>query len=127
MHIVLAALFALHGVAHWVGFVVAWRLTDFEEMPYDTTLLAGRIEVGDVGMRIVGGLWLLTGIAFLVVALGVVGRRAGWPALALAVTVVSIALSVLGWPDSRMGVYMNLGILVVLALGSAYGWFTSGT
>lgn len=127
MHIVLAALFALHGVAHWVGFVVAWRLTDFEEMPYDTTLLAGRIEVGDVGMRIVGGLWLLTGIAFLVVALGVVGRRAGWPALALAVTVVSIALSVLGWPDSRMGVYMNLGILVVLALGSAYGWFTPGT
>lgn len=124
MHIVMAALFALHGVAHWVGFVVAWRLTDFEEMPYDTTLLAGRIDVGDVGMRVVGALWLLTGIAFLVVAAGAVGRRAGWPSLALAVAVVSTALSVLGWPDSRIGVYLNLAILALLAFGAAYDWFT---
>ncbi len=127
MQIVLAILLALHGVAHWVGFVVAWRLTAFEEMPYDTTLLAGRIDVGDAGIRVVGVLWLLTGIAFLVVAAGAVGHKAWWPSAALAVTVVSIAMSILGWPDSRIGVYLNLGILAALALGSVYGWFPSTT
>lgn len=125
MHIVLAALLALHGVAHWVGFVVSWRLTAFENMSYDTTLLAGRIDVGDVGIRVVGILWLLTGISFLVVAAGAVARRPWWPSVALAVTVFSIAMSVLGWPDSRIGVYLNLGILAVLALGGVYGWFPS--
>lgn len=127
MHIVLAGLLALHGVAHWVGFVVNWRLTAFEEMPYTTTLLAGRLDVGDVGIRIVGIFWLLTGMAFLVVAAGALGRKAWWPPVALAVTVFSIAMSILGWPDARVGVYLNLGILAVLALGSVYGWFPSST
>lgn len=123
MNIALAVLLALHGVAHWAGFVVAWRLTSFEEMPYGTTLLAGRIDVGDIGIRVVGVLWLLTGIAFLVIAAGAAWRRPWWPSMALVVTLVSITMSLLGWPDSRIGVYLNLGILAVLALGSVYGWF----
>lgn len=123
MHIALAALFALHGIAHWIGFVIDWRLTAFEDMPAATTLLAGRIDVGEVGMRAVGVLWLLTGLAFLVVAAATAWQRAWWTSAALGVTAFSLAMSVLSWPDARLGVYLNVGILAVLAIGIRYGWF----
>ena len=122
MHIALAALFALHGIAHWVGFVIDWRLTAFEDMPTETSLLAGRIDVGEVGMRVVGILWLLTGLAFLVVAVATAWGRAWWMSAALGVTGFSLAMSVLSWPDARVGVYVDTIILVVLGLGVGYGW-----
>lgn len=122
MRIVFALLFLIHGIAHGVGFVVPWRLADFEEMPYTTTLLAGRLEVGAVGIRLVGILWLLVGVAFLVVGVAAWTRQAWWPQLAGGLAIVSLMLCVLGWPESRIGLVVNLTILVLLLLGARYGW-----
>ena len=52
----LAAGLAAHGIAHTAGFAVAWRLTASSEIPYHTTLLNGRLDVGDGGGRIATGL-----------------------------------------------------------------------
>lgn len=125
MRIALAVLFALHGIAHGVGFVASWRLAELEEMPYRTTLLAGRVDVGDVGVRTMGILWLVAGLTFLAVGLSVWRRQAWWPSLAIGVTLFSLVLCVLGWPDSRIGVAVNVAILVLLALGVRLGWLAS--
>ena len=53
MRIALAILMALHGIAHVVGFLAPWQLT--EGMPYKTTVLAGRWDLGATGIRAVGG------------------------------------------------------------------------
>ena len=121
MHLALAVLFALHGIAHWIGLIIDWRLTAFEGMPSDTTLLDGRIDAGELGIRVMGVLWMLTGIAFLVIAAATMVQLSWWRQAALGVTLFSLAMSLLHWPDARFGVYLNLGILAVLALAAVFG------
>ncbi len=41
-------------------------------MPFKNTLLSGLLDVEDVGIRIVGILWLLIGLAFAMVGVGII-------------------------------------------------------
>jgi hypothetical protein len=95
MRFAFAFFLLIHGIAHLPGFVVPWRLATLTEMPYKTTLLNGAVDAGPVGARVIGLLWLLAG---------------------LGVLVLSLALCVLGWPDSGMGLVINLGLLAILFL-----------
>ena len=119
LRVALAGLLALHGFAHLVGFAVPWRILQTEEMPYSTTLLAGRVDVGDMGIRAVGLVWLGLAMAFGVAALGAWMQRPGWPDVAMTVAGLSLVFSVLGLPASRIGIPVNLLILAVL-LGGAW-------
>ena len=115
IRIAFAIFLVLYGIAHGVGFAGSWQLGDFRDAPLDTTLLAGRIDVGVVGIRIVGTLWLLTGVSFVVAAIGV-GRNAGWwPVATAGAALVSLAMSILGLPEARIGVAINVLILAGLA------------
>ncbi len=123
LRLALAGFLALHGIAHFVGFAVPWKLLEADEMPWSTTLLAGRLDVGAAGIRIVGLLWLALGLAF--VAAGVVTwmDRPTWPRTVLLLSAASLVMSVLGWPAARIGVAVNLGLLAVVGAGLALaGW-----
>ena len=117
MRLALALVFAVHGLAHLPGFLVPWRLVKPADMPYKTTLLGGSIDVGGTGIRIMGILWLLAAIGLFAAAVATFRGSPSWPTLALSVTGVSLVLSILAWPDSRIGVGVNLAILVALLLG----------
>ena len=41
-----------HGIIHLIGVAVYWQLAVVNEIPYKTTLLGGRWDIGDMGMRI---------------------------------------------------------------------------
>lgn len=116
IRIAFAIFLALHGFAHGVGFAGSWQLGDFRDTPLDTTLLARRVDVGVLGIRIVGVLWLLTGLSFVVAAVGV-GRNSGWwPVATAGAALVSLAMSILGLPEARIGIAINVLILAGLAL-----------
>lgn len=119
----LAAFFVLHGIAHGVGFVVPWRLMELEETTYSTTLLAGHWDVGDVGIRIVGLLWLATGVAFVVAGAGAWMMKSWWMSATTAAAVASLVLSVFGWPEARVGAVVNILVLGLL-LGIRLGWWS---
>jgi hypothetical protein len=53
MRIVLVLAFFVHGVAHLPGFLVAWQLRSFPELPYHTTVLANSVDVGVTGIRVI--------------------------------------------------------------------------
>jgi len=116
MRLALAVLMAVHGVAHLVGFAGAWRLAP-DGVAYKTTVLAGHVELGDVGIRAVGVLWLALAVGFAVSALGIIGDRSWWPATALGVTIASLLLCATEWPEARIGVAINVLILGVLVAG----------
>jgi hypothetical protein len=122
MRIALAVLMLLHGIAHLPGFMASWRLAELKEMPYHTTVLAGRVEVGDTGIRFIGVLWLAAALAFVLIATSALMQRTGWAPAATAVAISSLLLSVLGLPDSRIGIAVNLAILTALLLGFRLGW-----
>lgn len=123
----LAVLMVLHGIAHLPGFANSWRLATFPEVPYHTTLLGGRLEVGDTGMRVAGALWLLAALAFMVAGAGAVMQRGGWMTFAMAVAAASLVLCLLEWPAARIGVWVNVAILLALVLAQRLHWFTSQT
>ena len=122
MRYLMCAGFLVHAVAHFVGFVVPWRLVELEEAPYKTSQLAGTLDVGDLGMRIVGILWLLGALAFTLAGIGVLLGAPWWPTLAVYAGLFSLILSVFGWPESRYGVFINIALVVFLLIGGSRGW-----
>lgn len=109
MRWLLAAFLVAHGVAHLVGFVGPWRLS--KAVPYTTTLLGGRLDVGDVGIRALGIAWLLAALGFAGLAVAITLRWPGWLPAAAAVTAASLVLSALAWPEARVGVFVDLALL----------------
>ena len=85
--------------------------------------LIGSLNVGDMGIRLVGLLWLVGAIAFIATGIGTLAAHPLWLSLLLYSTIYSFVLSVLGWPEARIGVWINITILSLL-LASKAGWLT---
>ena len=114
MRFVLAALMALHGLAHLVGFAGSWQLAPAKEIPYKTTVFAGHVQLGDTGIRVMGVLWLLTAVAFVAAGVGAAFATEWWVRVAMVVTCVSLAMTIVEWPEARIGLFVNLAILAAL-------------
>ncbi len=122
MHIALAVILFGHGFAHLVGFVVPWRIATLKEMPYKTTVLADSVNVGDLGIRVMGILWLIAALALAVSSIGVLARLPWWVPVTVLVAVFSFFLCIIGWTDSRIGVFINVAIVAFLLVGRQMGW-----
>jgi uncharacterized BrkB/YihY/UPF0761 family membrane protein len=91
-------------------------------MPYTTTVLDGRIDLGDRGIRLVGLLWLLTMVGFIIAGIGLILLVPWWQRAALNVTLFSLGVCILGWSEARYGVYINAIILVFIILNAGFDW-----
>ena len=108
---------ALHGLIHLMGTTVYMKLGRVEGLSYKTTLLGGRWDLGEMGIAVYGALWLLAAVGFIAAA---VGLAAGWESatlLLVAVTALSLVLTVLDWNSAFMGAIVNLVILTTLLVG----------
>lgn len=124
MRIALACFLFAHGLAHLPGFIIPWRLATMADMPYKTTLLSDRINAGDVGIRIVGVLYLLAALSFAASGAGLLIDSSAWLLPVFAVAAFSLVLCVLSWPEARVGVYVNLAIFGFLLLGTGMNWLS---
>jgi hypothetical protein len=115
LRIAAAAVVALHGLIHLIGFVVPWGISAVEGFPYRTTALGGTLALGEAGVRIVGIAWLVCAAGFVLAGLGI-WRQASW-ALPLTATlaVVSTGICVLGLPEAFAGIVVNAAILGAVA------------
>jgi hypothetical protein len=125
MRFIVGLVFIVHGFAHTVGFVVPWKIASLDEAPYKTTVLGGRLDLGHGGIRFVGILWLLAALAFFGAGALVIGRFEVWQPFTLSTTVFSLLLCFMGLPDSRLGIPINIVILVFILAGGALGWLNT--
>ena|SRR5688572_6851394 len=123
MRLSLAILMGLHGIAHMVGFAVPWRLAKPPDGVYKTTILGDRVDLGSVGIRVYGVLWLVLGIAFLFTAIATATAHPRWVTLASQVCLLSLVPNLASWPSSRIGVGVNVVILAWVHTGRWLGWF----
>lgn len=72
-----------------------------------TTILAGLVDVGDIGIRSIGVVWLLLGVAFVVVGSGLLAGIWSYP-VTMGVAVASLAWCLVGLPDARIGLVLNV-------------------
>ncbi|PCR91036.1 ABC transporter permease [Natrinema ejinorense] len=110
----IAFVLAAHGLVHLLGFTVYLDLATVAEFPYKTTLLGGAVDVGDGGVRVFGVLWGVAAVGFVVSAGAFLTDWQSWRWLLVAVTLFSLALTVLDWTVAYAGVVANLGILGLL-------------
>jgi hypothetical protein len=122
MRVPLALFIGLHAIAHLVGFAGSWRLSVPEGIPYRTTVFGGRVDLGDIGIRAIGILWLLTAIAFLIAATGVMTGAAWWMTGTLGVAIASLGLCLLEWPQARIGAVVNVALICILLLLTRWPW-----
>jgi len=114
LSILLAAFAGIHGLIHLMGFVAYWPLAKIEELPYKTSLLSGKLELGVAGMRVYSLFWLLATIVFVIAAIVLGLRKPVWAPLMLGATLLSLVLCVLDWRAAFRGAWIDVFFLLVL-------------
>src|SRR5262245_28052380 len=114
MRMLLAALLVVHGAAHLVGFVIPWRLTTPAIVPEPSAAPGDIEDVGSIGARALGALWLLMALTFFGLAAGVLLHIQGSEQWTLAAVAGSMLLCVLDWPDARYGILANVAVMLLL-------------
>ena len=122
LHTIIAIILILHGLIHLIGFVVNWKLVTIEDIPYKNSIVAGKIRVGGVGIRVIGVLWLLAAIGFVVAGIGLFVMAPWWLTLTFWMSLFSLALCIAGWPEAQFGAYTNMIILVYLLARESFIW-----
>ena len=112
MNYVVAIILLVHGLCHLPGFVAPWRLSS--KFPYRTTALAGHLDIGRVGARVVGVLWLSLVIDFALVAWAAYAGAAWWPLGALMAASGSLLLCLVDWPETSIGAAIDVALIVVI-------------
>ena len=102
------------------------KLSTVEDIPYKTTLLGGRWNVGDRGIWTFGLLWVIPAIGFILAAAAMAAGWNWWQPLLIGVSLFSLLLSVLDSQVALAGIVMNLFILTMLILETRFfHWFAS--
>jgi hypothetical protein len=99
-----------------MGTAVYMRLGEVRGLSYKTTLLGGRLDLGERGMLVFGASWVLPAIGFLAAALALLAGWDWWPAVLVVTTLLSLALTSLDWGNAFRGAVIDVAILVVLGL-----------
>ncbi len=73
-------------------------------------------DLGNLGTKIVGLVWLLLTIDFALVAWGAYGGAVWWPIAAVATALTSLVLCLLTWPETKVGAFVDVGIVVVVVV-----------
>jgi len=121
---VAAGALVLHGLIHLMGTTVYMKLGNVEGLTYKTTLLGGRWDLGEGGMRVFGALWIIPAVGFVLAAAALGLGWPSWLALLVSVAVVSLVLTVLDWSNAYAGAVVNLIILCAAFVGLRFGaWF----
>ena len=106
-----AILIALHGLIHLMGTAAYLRLADIEGLPYKTTVLGGRLDLGPVGIRVFALLWIVPAAGFVAAAIGLLQGWTWWDAMLIAASLASVVLTVMDWNVAYRGAVIDLAIL----------------
>jgi hypothetical protein len=109
-----AVIAILHGLIHLMGFVAYWPLGNVPDLPYKTSLLNGRWEVGAAGMRLFSLLWLLAALGWVVAGVLLVFKQPSWAPLMLGATLLSLVICLLDWGAAFRGALVDLVFLAIL-------------
>ena len=116
LRIVAAIVLVLHGLIHLMGAFAYLKILEVQSLPYKTIFLGGRIDLGEVGTGVFGALWGVAAIGFVVASIAMLTNRSWWRSALLAVTLLSLVVTILDSSLALAGVVLNVVILLALWL-----------
>ena len=114
--LLLAVVVALHGLVHLMGTAAYLRLAQVQALPYKTTVLGGRLDLGAGGTAAFGVLWALCALGFLAAAMALVAQWPWWSHALVSAALLSLGLTILDVGVAYAGVAVNVAILGVVWL-----------
>jgi hypothetical protein len=118
MLVVASGLLILHGLIHLMGTTVYMKLGKIEGLPYKTTLLGSRWNLGERGMWLFGALWVFPAVGFVLCGIALFVGWAWWLPLAMGCALFSLVLTGLDWSAAYAGAIVNLLILGMIWFGA---------
>jgi len=115
MKIAIVALLAVHGLIHAIGLAGTWGWAEFEGASRTPTNII-TAQPTDPIVRMLGTVWLVAVIAFLVAAALLMGDSAAWRPAALVAVAISMVPVVLWWENAPMGAVANALVLAAVIL-----------
>lgn len=112
--IIASTILVPHGLIHLMGTVVYLKLGMVEGLSYKTTLLDGRWDLGEGGMKVFGALWAVAAVGFIIAVVALWAAWSWWQPVLIGVTLFSLALTALDWNVAYAGIAVNLVILAAL-------------
>jgi hypothetical protein len=126
LRIVAAIVLIVHGLIHLMGTAVYAGHAEIKGLSYKTTLLSGHWDLGRAGISVYGWLWVLPAVGFVVAAVALLAGWAWWNPVLVAVTLVSLVLTVLDWSNAFRGVVVDVAILALIFFSSRIApWFSA--
>lgn len=120
-----AILLILHGLVHLVGTAAYACQINMKGFAKNAELLSGHLYVGDFGVRVFGWLWTLPALGFVAAGFALLAKWPSWKPLLIAVTLLSLILTVLDWSSAFVGGIIDGMILVLVVVSARRGsWFT---
>ncbi len=113
-----ALLLILHGFAHLPGVLGAWKLKTFDDVSFQPNAIF--TDASDTTVFLLGIVWFMAAIGFVVAGISVLVHYDWWPHIALRAVVTSLIPTILWNEDARIGLVLNIGLLIVV-LG-VLGW-----
>src|SRR5690606_15779730 len=99
MKIAMPIILFFHGLIHLMGFAIAFRLVEIEQ-------LSGSIS------KFWGWVWLLTALLFQITFILFILKKDAWPILAIVAAMLSQILILTVWSDAKFGTFINIIILI---------------
>lgn len=124
MKTTLAIFLFIHGFAHIVAFLVHWKIVKDRNVDFKTTIFPGDVNIGGVGIRLVGVIYLGVALAF-----GYLGYELltefhfFWQNIWRAV-ILSLVLCIIGWPDTKFGIIANVILILFLLVNDIYNFIS---
>ena len=112
-----AILLVVHGLIHLMGTTIYAKLGQIQGLPYKTTLLGGRWDLGERGIGVFGALWVLPAVGFLLAGAALFVNHAAWGSFAIVSCVVSLVLTLLDVHAAFAGAILDVLILVAIWVG----------
>lgn len=113
MRITGGAFLGLHAIAHAPGILASRQVTTVEDASFQPDVLVTDASVTAVAVP--GAAWLVSTIAYLLAAVGLITNRRWWPAATLVAGVISLAMTLLWMKDAIVGLVINVALIGVLA------------
>ena len=106
----------VHGLIHLMGATVYLRLGEVQGLPYKTTVLNGRLDLGSTGIGVFGALWIVPALGFVLAAMALAFGWNWWLPALVGAALASLVLTGLDWNVAYAGAIVNVVIVVLVVL-----------
>jgi hypothetical protein len=110
--IALGGLMILHGFAHTPAILGSWDIATFDDVSRQPNILL--TNAGNTMILVLGGIWFLAAVSFIVAGIGVLRQAFWWPVVTALALTLSVTMTMLWRHDAAIGLLLNAVILAVM-------------